>query len=338
MSSSARRLVVAVMVLALVLTGVTGSATGQSSADSTIIQINLGDDGDARWTIILRFALEDANETAAFEQLTEEYLEGETDVLEPDPYRRAASLAGESTGRSMAVESIDRTGSQTNATGELRLSFTWTNFTRVADGGDRLVLGDVFRTPSGTWLPRLESNQVLVIQFPEGFTVESVSRGLDNRSIRVTGPASFEPGKPSASLERSQEVVNTPTSPSSGIGAPSTLTGGVALAILILVALLLYRRRTASEPAAPSGDGTEAAGTPPPEEAVDDELLSDEERVLRLLRAEGGRMKQVDIVEETDWSNAKVSQLLSSMAEDGRIEKLRIGRENLISLPDGPDE
>ncbi|MFB6353760.1 MAG: helix-turn-helix transcriptional regulator, partial [Halobacteriales archaeon] len=64
------------------------------------------------------------------------------------------------------------------------------------------------------------------------------------------------------------------------------------------------------------------------------ELLSDEERVLRLLRERGGRMKQVDIVEETDWSNAKVSQLLSSMAEAGDVEKLRIGRENLISLPD----
>lgn len=45
-------------------------------------------------------------------------------------------------------------------------------------------------------------------------------------------------------------------------------------------------------------------------------------------------MKQAAIVTETGWSNAKVSQLLSAMAEEGRVEKLRIGRENLISLPD----
>ncbi len=64
------------------------------------------------------------------------------------------------------------------------------------------------------------------------------------------------------------------------------------------------------------------------------ELLSDEERVERLLTQNGGRMKQATIVKETGWSNAKVSQLLSSMAEDGRIDKLRIGRENLISFPD----
>ena len=57
-----------------------------------------------------------------------------------------------------------------------------------------------------------------------------------------------------------------------------------------------------------------------------------EERVLRLLRAEGGRMKQVDIVETTDWSKSKVSMLLSDMEEDGDISKLRVGRENIISL------
>ncbi len=68
-------------------------------------------------------------------------------------------------------------------------------------------------------------------------------------------------------------------------------------------------------------------------DAVDVELLSDEERVERLLRANGGRMKQASIVEETGWSDAKVSQLLSSMADEDRIDKLRLGRENLISLP-----
>jgi uncharacterized membrane protein len=45
-------------------------------------------------------------------------------------------------------------------------------------------------------------------------------------------------------------------------------------------------------------------------------------------------MKQANIVKETGWSDAKVSQLLSSMADEGRVEKLRLGRENLISLPD----
>jgi uncharacterized membrane protein len=67
--------------------------------------------------------------------------------------------------------------------------------------------------------------------------------------------------------------------------------------------------------------------TPPPAE----ELLSDEDRVMALLDENGGRMKQVNIVEETDWSKSKVSMLLSEMADEGRISKLRVGRENIIS-------
>jgi len=70
------------------------------------------------------------------------------------------------------------------------------------------------------------------------------------------------------------------------------------------------------------------------DDGPDRSLLSDEERVERLLRDNGGRMRQADIVTETGWSDAKVSQLLSAMADDGRVEKLRLGRENLISLPD----
>ena len=85
--------------------------------------------------------------------------------------------------------------------------------------------------------------------------------------------------------------------------------------------------------AAAAADSTD--DDPPDEDdGVDVELLSDEERVERLLDRNGGRMKQAAIVKETGWSNAKVSQLLSAMEDDERIDKLRIGRENLISFPD----
>ncbi len=82
---------------------------------------------------------------------------------------------------------------------------------------------------------------------------------------------------------------------------------------------------------------TDEQPVPPNPEPEDDEpnleLLSDEERVELLLKQNGGRMKQASIVKETNWSNAKVSQLLSAMNESGRVNKLRIGRENLITLP-----
>ncbi|WEL22161.1 hypothetical protein [Halorhabdus sp. BNX81] len=62
-------------------------------------------------------------------------------------------------------------------------------------------------------------------------------------------------------------------------------------------------------------------------------LLSDDDRVRQLLEDNGGRMKQTKIVEATEWSKSKVSMLLSEMEDDGEITKLRVGRENIVSLP-----
>jgi len=63
------------------------------------------------------------------------------------------------------------------------------------------------------------------------------------------------------------------------------------------------------------------------------ELLSNEEQVLRLLEAEGGRMKQQQVVSSLEWTDAKTSQVVTSMREDDQIEVFRIGRENVLALP-----
>ena len=64
------------------------------------------------------------------------------------------------------------------------------------------------------------------------------------------------------------------------------------------------------------------------------ELLSNEERVLQLLEQRGGRIKQQDVVSELDWTEAKTSQVVGDLREDDEIEVFRIGRENVLSLPD----
>lgn len=61
--------------------------------------------------------------------------------------------------------------------------------------------------------------------------------------------------------------------------------------------------------------------------------LTDNERVEQIVEAHGGQVRQSEIVEETGWSKAKVSRVLSRMEDDGEIAKIRIGRENLICLP-----
>jgi len=67
------------------------------------------------------------------------------------------------------------------------------------------------------------------------------------------------------------------------------------------------------------------------------ELLSNEERVLRVLEDHGGRMKQQQVVAELDWTEAKTSQVVTSMREDDQLEVFRIGRENVLALPEEAD-
>jgi hypothetical protein len=61
-------------------------------------------------------------------------------------------------------------------------------------------------------------------------------------------------------------------------------------------------------------------------------VISDEERIHRYLRPHGGRMRQSELVECTEWSKAKVSRLLSELEDEGIIRKVRLGRENLVCL------
>lgn len=338
----------------------------------TVMRIDLQADGDARWNVTTATTIDSAVERRAFDRLANEHENGELDALSVDPFEHAAEKASRVTGRPMAIENDDRTASLGNDTGRLSLRFTWANFSRTE--GDEIRLGDAFQTPSGTWLPRIGPDQTFIIEFPEGYTVRDSSRRLTNGTIRVSGPATFEPGRPSAVLrETGSELPNEGFATEEILG----LVLGVAILVGGVVYLLTRRRRgqpagdeveegpsVADEPGPepgvgqgrPStGDGTgaeaidESGATTTGPAAADDgqdeaeagetaePLLSDEERVERLLSANGGRMKQVDIVAETGWSNAKVSQLLSAMDEEGRVEKLRIGRENLISLPEYND-
>ncbi len=128
---------------------------------------------------------------------------------------------------------------------------------------------------------------------------------------------------------------------------PVWLVVGALLVVAVLVAIGAFVRRQWRERSgelltlgsnADSGlranpdDGVEASNGEATTETAEPMPMTDEDRVLALLREHGGRMKQSQIVERTEWSKAKVSRLLSSMNEEGTVEKLSIGRENIISL------
>ncbi|ELZ18787.1 hypothetical protein C477_09749 [Haloterrigena salina JCM 13891] len=57
-----------------------------------------------------------------------------------------------------------------------------------------------------------------------------------------------------------------------------------------------------------------------------------------VLTEHGGRLKQRRFVDEYGWSPSTISELLSSLEDDGAIERYRIGREKVIRLPDGEQQ
>ena len=84
-----------------------------------------------------------------------------------------------------------------------------------------------------------------------------------------------------------------------------------------------------------AGTGGEDDEPPEPYASVLDDLrppLTDDERVRQLLARERGRMRQSALASELGWSASKTSRVLSAMADDDRVEKLRVGRENVVDL------
>lgn len=334
----------------------------------TTFHVELQSSGDASWQVSETFNITTDEEAEAFEQLGQQFEEGEFDELWLPVFELAVDEVDESTDRSMRLSDESRTstvrGEGVNRTGELLLSFTWESFGSVED--NRLIIDEeVLTLQSGDlWFPGLTADQQLTIRPPEGYAVDDATIAPTGSSLIWTGPVEFDELSLQATFlgnsgsDSTDRITDENGNGEEGLALLPWLFVGAIFAITLVLALVGYRRGGLvvlddyldgdSEQATETKEGkrvdvedatqTETTTADGPEAASDDEidveLLSDEERVERLLENNGGRMKQADIVKETDWSNAKVSQLLSAMDEDDRIDKLRIGRENLISFPD----
>ncbi len=328
------------------------AATTRIGRPRVTFAVDLRANRSARWNVSMQYPLADESDRAAFREFGQAFEAGEeSGAVTVDLFRNAAATASNATGREMRIQRVERTFSVGESNGTLRLAFTWTNFLERTEEG--LQLGDAFTAPdNGTWLASLGPNQRLVIAPPDGYVLDSSTYPFEDQRVVIEGPTEF------GSDSRIRVSYRETQRPEPPVQDRFLLLGGGALllGLLVVFAALRWRGRqervepkepsetTEPDPAASADAATgarakEAASEP--EQATEQEqpdedltLLSDEERVERLLERNGGRMRQADIVDETGWSDAKVSQLLSSMAEEERVDKLRLGRENLISLPD----
>lgn len=347
----------------------TGPATAtqddSTEFDRTVFRIEIFENGDARWTTQQSQPLNSETEEEQFRAFLDQFETEEMETFENFQIRaeRLTESGTEATGRQMVATAFDRSGEidplgQTR--GIIEMSFVWTNFTEI--DGDQLIVADIF---SGGWA--INDNQRLEIVADDNLTMVSVlpapdSGSAEEGSVTWFGTQEFADQRPRIEVVPETETDGTQEenqdSDASDTADDETDTEGdndtgigfmaVALVLAIVFGLggslawysgvirrsssdetatgeIATGQQSASENTGPQATGT--AETPPIEEP-----LSDDDRVVELLEQNGGRMKQVNIVERTEWSKSKVSMLLSDMEEEGQISKLRVGRENIISL------
>ena len=346
--SSAGAVLVAVVLLVLLSAAATpaagqrsgvaaAGALGQIDADTVLLDVALQPDGDAVWSIRYRVRLDDENETAAFDSLEADVDENRSAFASrfADRMERTVRAAENATGREMAVRNVSvRTERQEipQRYGVLVYEFEWTNFAAVDDGsihaGD--AVGGLF----------LDESTSLTVHWPDGYGLQSADPDPDDvgaTSATWRGPRDF-------TAEQPRLVLSTAVSTTGGggggdgvpddgsiVGTPATWIGLAGLAVLAVVlgAGVWWRGRAADE---------SSPGEPAPETGPPDELLSNEERVLGLLEQHGGRMKQQQVVEELGWTDAKTSQVVGALRESGQVDVFRLGRENVLDLPEEDDD
>ena len=342
-----RRLVVVATLLLVASTIVVGGVQQTPDADNTVTRIAVQPDGDAEWTVTVRTRLETEEELRAYEEFQSRFRENTSEYVSPFRTRIEGVVGSSATAtdremRAQNVTAVTDIRQLPRRWGVVTYSFTWTQF--AATDGERLAAGDVF---AGGFF--IGENDTLVVTTPPEYTLASVEPTPDSRddgTVRWRGQRDFGDGRPALQFEPAPAETTTGPADTGG-GLPlAALAGLLVLGFAgIGVGAYLYRDRDGTlgsespgaeqphsdrEPA-PSREAEPDSGAVA---AASDPTLTDGERVEQLLADNDGRLKQGDIAEAFEWSASKTSRVVSQLADEGRVEKLRIGRENVVSLPE----
>ncbi|CQR48863.1 DUF7345 domain-containing protein [Haloferax massiliensis] len=265
--------------------------------DSTRIVVDVSESGDATWEIQYWTRLDDENTTEAFQSLRDDVRANPDDYTSAFAERIASTVgaAENATGREMNATNVSVSAETRSLPDSFGVvSYSFEWSNFAAVDGDRLVVGDAIE---GFFL---DSSSRLILSWPDDYDATTVEpAGDETREHTVIWRGSqteFVSGEPSVVLER-------------GAGGPGTSA-------------------TASDDESDAGGDGGDEPSPPPE------LLSNEERVLRLIESRGGRIKQQEVAGALDWTDAKTSKVVRGMRDEGTIEGFRLGRENVLRLPE----
>jgi hypothetical protein len=322
-------------------------------SDATVTRVRVFANGTAEWSVTIRFQLdtnESEQEFAAFQQ---EFETNRSQFLDRFRGRMTGVVneAGTELDREMSAANFDTEIGIDNITrpqGFVTYRLHWRGF--AAPDGNALVVGDAFQT--GFFI---QAGNTLIIESPDGYEPTEIAPEPDDSGTTVVqwdGPESFGTERPQVRVVpvndtdghsqtndtagNGTNVSSNDSSESSGVGMMPVFAGATGVVVLAGAGAFYVRRRrqptaTDHETAANgSGEGDDSLAL--------GELATEEDKVIALLEAEGGRIRQSEIADRLDWSASKTSRVLSDMTDSGTVEKLRIGRENVIDLADEDGE
>jgi uncharacterized membrane protein len=285
------------------------------STSNTAYTIEVKVDGSAVWTAEQRIILRTDNElegwrnyTRGFERDRDRYIAEYQEGVE-----KSISKTSNLTKRAMHAADFEiaiyETETLMGRYGVIRSNFVWHGFGEVRE--ERIFIEDVLSDAV------LLKGDFLTIALPEGYEPVSVKPDPDDiRGNNLTwyGERSFYYGEPELEIKKAS---------SSYFGL--TLALGILIAVFFVTgcSLVRYRRRRKAE----GGEEEEEQET-----IAEYGYKSDEELIEEALKSRGGRMFQSDIVRGTGFSKSKISDLMNKMEKEGKIEKMRVGRRNLIRL------
>jgi uncharacterized membrane protein len=229
--------------------------------------------------------------------------------------------AMKNTERNMTAESFFMSINVSGSYEKVTYRFVWNGFAQVEDG--QIAAGDVFAVPN--FFSYLLGDGEVYILYPSAYNAVSVFpqpqvRNDSAQMIEWFGTADFKLGEPKIILKERP------------VPSLTDVINGYAVLVLSLIALIsaglisLYYFRFWKK-----GLKKETAASKsmlPSLNAMED----DEAKVIRLLRASGGQLRQSMIVDRCEFSRSKTSQLMKTMENEGKIRRENKGREKLVIL------
>lgn len=332
---------------------VTASSTGtQPETDDTVTRINVDQNGSAQWTITIRTRLDTDERVSKYEAFQDRFQNNNSRYLNPFQERMQGVVANTANATDREMDAVNFTASTTiqevpRRWGVVTYQFTWTNF--AATEGETLVVGDVFQ--GGL---HLAAKDTLEVETPAGYEIARTApepTSQEDGVVTWTGREDFTNQHPHVVFSPVSDKETTTgerqisTAPSDdGIGSGRVIGGILLLGLVGAGSYTMWRRRDPLgglvAPTETESESDLAAKTWPStkQETADatagTEIRTDTEQVQALLEAEDGRMRQAAIADELDWTASKTSRVISDLVDEGTVEKLKLGRENLIDFVD----